>query len=329
MTTMKAVAQAARLAASAAVIALVAAPFPARAQTFPSKPVRLVVPNPPGGSIDIVARVFANSLQPKWNQPVVVEYKPGGGTVVGTDFVAKSSPDGHTIGFVVTAHVINPSVRSSMPFDTVKDLSGVTLIGIADVLLSATPGLPASNLQEVIALAKKQPGKLNYASPGSASAMHLAGELLKLEAKIDIVHVPFKGNAPAFPEVFAGRVELIIDPLLSSMPHIKAGRLKPIAVTGAKRSLAAPDIPAIGEFFPGYNVQSLNGVVVPSGTPRETVRRLNADFRAAMELPEMKKRMAEFGLQPVGNTPEEFDALIRSELDKWAKVAKAANIRVD
>ena len=318
-----------RLAVSAAAIAGLFAPITAPAQTFPSKPVRLVVPNPPGGSIDILARVFANSLQPMWNQSVVVEYKPGGGTIVGTDFVAKSAPDGHTIGFVVTAHVINPSVRSSMPFDTVRDLSGITLIGIADVLMSATPGLPASNLQEVIALAKKQPGKLNYASPGSASAMHLAGELLKLQAGIDIVHVPFKGNAPAFPEVFSGRVELIIDPLLSSMPHVKAGRLKPIAVTGAKRSSAAPDIPAIGEFFPGYNVQSLNGVVVPSGTPREAVRRLNADFLKAMQLPEMKTRMAEFGLQPVGNTPEEFDALIRSEIEKWAKVAKAANIKVD
>ncbi len=326
---MKALAQLIRLAAAAAAIAALAAPIAGTAQTFPSKPVRLVVPNPPGGSIDILARVFANSLQPMWNQPVVVEYKPGGGTVVGTDFVAKSAPDGHTIGFVVTAHVINPSVRSSMPFDTVKDLSGVTLIGIADVLMSATPGLPANSLPEVIALAKKQPGKLNYASPGSASAMHLAGELLKLQAGIDIVHVPFKGNAPAFPEVFAGRVELIIDPLLSSMPHVKAGRMKPIAVTGAKRSAAAPDIPAIGEFFPGYNVQSLNGVVVPSGTPRETVRRLNADLLKAMQLPEMKTRMAEFGLQPVGNTPEEFDAMIRSEIEKWAKVAKAANIKVD
>src|SRR2546430_2563200 len=325
---MKALKQSIRLAAAAAFAVLVPS-ITAPAQTFPSRPVRLVVPNPPGGSIDILARVFANSLQPMWNQPVVVEYKPGGGTVVGTDFVAKSAPDGHTVGFVVTAHVINPSVRSSMPFDTVKDLSGITLIGIADVLISAAPGLPANTLQEVIALAKKQPGRLNYASPGSASAMHLAGELLKLQAGIDIVHVPFKGNATAFPEVFAGRVELIIDPLFSSMPHIKAGRMKPIAVTGAKRSAAAPDIPAIGESLPGYNVQSLNGVVAPSGTPREIVRKLYADFLVAMQLPEMKTRMAEFGMQPVGNTPEQFDALIRSELEKWAKVAKAANIKVD
>jgi tripartite-type tricarboxylate transporter receptor subunit TctC len=300
------------------------------AQPFPAKPVHLVVPNPPGGSIDILARVFSQALQQIWGgQSVIVEYKPGGGTVVGTDFVAKSAPDGHTLGFVVTAHVINPSVRASMPFDTVKDLSGITLIGVSDVLISATPGLPASTLQELIALAKKQPGKLNYASPGSASAMHLAGELLKQQAGIDIVHIPFKGNAPAFPEVFAGRVELLIDPLFSSMPHVKAGRLKPLAVTGARRSPAAPDIPAAGELFPGYNVQSLNGVVVPSATPRALVQRLNADFLKAMQLPEMRKRMAEFGLQPVGNSPDEFDKLILAELDKWARVTKAANIKVD
>jgi tripartite-type tricarboxylate transporter receptor subunit TctC len=301
-----------------------------QAQPFPAKPVHLVVPNPPGGSIDILARVFSQALQQIWGgQSVIVEYKPGGGTVVGTDFVAKSAPDGHTLGFVVTAHVINPSVRASMPFDTVKDLSGITLIGVSDVLISATPGLPASTLQELIALAKKQPGKLNYASPGSASAMHLAGELLKQQAGIDIVHIPFKGNAPAFPEVFAGRVELLIDPLFSSMPHVKAGRLKPLAVTGARRSPAAPDIPAAGELFPGYNVQSLNGVVVPSATPRALVQRLNADFLKAMQLPEMRKRMAEFGLQPVGNSPDEFDKLILAELDKWARVTKAANIKVD
>ena len=303
---------------------------PVWAQAFPSKPVRLVVPNPPGGSIDILARVFSRALQQVWGgQSVIVDYKPGAGTVLGTDFVARSAPDGHTIGFVVTAHVINPSVRAGMPFDTVKDLSGITLIGVSDVLISATPGLPANTLQEVIALAKKQPGKLNYASPGSASAMHLAGELLKQQAGIEIVHIPFKGNAPAFPEVFAGRVELLIDPLFSSMPHIKAGRLKPIAVTGAKRSRAAPDIPAAGELFPGYHVQSLNGVVVSSATPRELVQRLNADFLKAMQLPEMKTRMAEFGLEPVGNSPAQFDALIRSEIEKWAKVVKAANIKVD
>jgi len=300
------------------------------AQTFPSRPVRLVVPNPPGGSIDILARVFAQALQQIWSwQQVIVDYKPGAGTVLGTDFVAKSPPDGHTIGFVVTAHVINPSVRASMPFDTLKDLSGITLIGVADVLISATPGLPASTLPEVVALAKKQPGMLNYASPGSASAMHLAGELLKLQAGIDIVHIPFKGNAPAFPEVFAGRVELLIDPLYSSMPHIKSGRLKPIAVTGARRSPAAPGIPAAGEYYPGFNVQSLNGVVVPGATPRELVRRLNADFLKAMQLPEMKARMAEFGIEPVGNSPEQFDALVRSEIEKWAKVVRAANIKVD
>ena len=302
--------------------------FEVHAQGFPSKPVHLVVPNPPGGAIDIMARTFSLTLQSIWGQPVVVDYKPGAGTALGTDFVAKSPPDGHTICFVVTAHVINPAVRA-MSFDTAKDLSGITLIGVADVLISATPGLPANTIQELVALAKKEPGKLNYATPGSASAMHLAGELLKQQAGIDIVHIPFKGSAPAFPEVFAGRVELIIDPMYSSLPHVKAGRLKAIAIASAKRSPAAPEIPAVGEVYPGYNVQSLNGVVVPSATPREIVRRLNGDFLKAMQSPELKQRLAEMGIQAVGSSAEEFDAQIRADLEKWARVVKTAGIKLD
>ena len=275
-----------------------------------------------------MARTFSNTLQAIWGQPVLVEYKPGAGTALGTDVVAKSPPDGYTMCLVVTAHVINPSVRQ-LNFDTAKDLSGVTQIGSTDILISATPGLPANTIQEVIALARKQPGKLNYASPGSASAMHLAGELLKQTAGIDIVHIPFKGSAPAFPEVFAGRVELIIDPMFSSMPHVKSGRLKAIAIASAKRSPAAPEIPAVGEVYPGYDVKSIYGIVVPSATPREIVHHLNADFLRAMQTPDLKKRLAELGLDPVGSSAEEFDALVRSEIEKWAKVVKAANIKLD
>ena len=302
--------------------------FSVAGQNFPSKPVHLIVPNPPGGAIDIMARTFSTTLQAIWGHPVLVEYKPGAGTALGTDLVAKSAPDGHTMCMVVTAHVINPSVRQ-LNFDTVKDLSGVTQIGSTDILIAATPGLPANTIQEVIALARKQPGKLNYASPGSASAMHLAGELLKQTAGVDILHVPFKGSGPAYPEVFAGRVELIIDPMFSSMPHVKAGRLKAIAITSAKRSPAAPEIPAVGEVYPGYDVKSIYGIVVPSATPREIVHRLNADFLKAMQTPDLKKRLAELGLDPVGSSAEEFDALIRSDIEKWAKVVKAANIKLD
>ena len=316
----------ARLAAAFATGLLLAAAV--QAQTFPTKPVHLVVPNAPGGAIDILAQLFAQHLRPLWGQAVVVEYKPGAGTALGTEFVARSAPDGHTICLVVTSHVINPSVRP-LGFDTVRDLSGITMTAVSDIVIEATPSFPARDIRELIALAKKDPKKLSYASPGSGSSMHLAGELLKLQTGIDILHVPFKGSGPAYPEVMAGRIELLIDPLYSSLSYIKSGRLKPIAITGPKRASIAPDIPTVAEAVPGFNVLSINGLVVPSATPRDIVRRLNADFIKVLQLPEVKARMAEFSLEPVGNTPEQFDAYIRAEIEKWATVVKAAGIKND
>ena len=299
-----------------------------QAQTFPTKPVHLIVPNAPGGAIDIMAQLFAQHLRPLWGQPVVVEYKPGAGTALGTEYVARSAPDGHTVCLVVTSHVINPSVRP-LGFDTIHDLSGVTMTAVSDIVISATPSFAANNIRELIALAKKDPKKLSYASPGSGSSMHLAGELLKLQAGIDILHVPFKGSGPAYPEVMAGRIQLLIDPLFSSLSYIKSGRLKAIAITGPKRSSIAPDIPTVAETIPGFNVLSIFGVVVPSATPRDIVHKLNADFIKVLQLPEVKARMADFSLEPVGNTPEQFDAFIRAEIEKWATVVKAAGIKND
>lgn len=300
----------------------------AQAQSFPTKPVHLIVPNAPGGAIDIMARLFQQHLNPIWGQPVVIEYKPGAGTALGTEYVARSAPDGYTVCLVVTSHVINPSLRK-LPFDTVKDLSGVTMTAVSQILISATPSFPAKTVAEVIALAKKEPGKLSYASPGSGSSMHLAGELLKLQAGIDVLHVPFKGSGPAYPEVMAGRIHMLIDPLFSSLSYIKSGRLKPIAITGPKRASIAPDIPTVAETIPDFNVMSIFGVVVPSATPREIVRKLNADFVKVLGLPEVKARLAELALEPVGDTPEQFDAFIRTEIGKWAKVVKAAGITND
>jgi tripartite-type tricarboxylate transporter receptor subunit TctC len=301
---------------------------PPAPQAFPSKPVHLIVPNAPGGAIDIMARLFAQHLQPLWGQPAVVDYKPGAGTALGTELVAKAAPDGHTILFAVTSHVINPSLRK-LPFDTVKDFAGVTLYGVSHIVLVATPGLPANTLAEVIALAKKQPGKLSYASPGSGSSMHLAGEQLKSMAGIDLLHVPFKGSGPAFPELFSGRIELLIDPLFSSLNYIKSGKLKAIAIASRQRTRAAPEIATIAETLPGFEVQSVFGVVVPSGTPREVVRRLNADFIKVLQIPAMRAKLDEFGIEPVGNSPEEFDAYIRAEIERWSRVVKSAGIKLD
>ena len=314
---------------AAAACALLPLAASAQSQSFPSKPVTLIVPNQPGGAIDILARLLEKGLNETWKQPVLVQYKPGAGTVMGTDFVAKSPPDGHTIGLVITGHMINPSLRKNMPFDTLKDLSGVSLLAISPIVISATNKLPANNVQELIALAKKEPGKLTYASPGSGSSMHLGGELLKSEAGIEMVHAPYKGAGGAYPDVFAGRVDLLIDPLFSSLPHIKAGNMKPIAIMSAKRSPIAPNIPTVSEFIPGFTVESVFGAVVPSATPRDVVQKISADMAKVLQSAEVKQRMADIGLTPVGNKPEEFDAFIRTEIPKWAQVVKASGATAD
>lgn len=303
-------------------------PLAASAQApFPAKPVTIIVPNAPGGAIDILARLLEKNLSETWKQPVIVQYKPGAGTVMGTDFVAKSPPDGHTIGLVITGHMINPSLRKNMPFDTLKDLSGVTLLATSPIVLTASAKLPANNVKELIALARKD--KLSYASPGSGSSMHLGAELLKTTAGIDILHTPYKGAGGAYPDVISGRVDLLVDPLFSSLPHIKSGGLKPIAIMSAKRSPIAPEIPTVAETLPGFTVDSVFGAVVPSATPREVVQKISADMNKVLQSPEVKQRMADIGLTPGGTTPEQFDAYIRAEIPKWAKVVKASGATAD
>ena len=321
--------QATTLTAMASLTGTMSGQARAQAAAFPSKPITVVVPNAPGGAIDILARLLEQRLHDAWGQPVNVVYKPGAGTVLGTDFVAKSAPDGHTMGLVVTSHVINPSLRKQMPFDTVKDLSGVSLMATSPIAISATMDLPANNLRELIDLAKRQPGKLTYASPGSGSSMHLAAELLKTTAGLDIVHAPYKGSGPAYPDVFAGRVELMFDPLFSSLPHIKAGRMKALAIISPQRSAIAPDVPTAAETLPGYVVQSIYGLVVPSATPRAAVDRIADDINAAMRTPALRLRMAEVGLTPLGTTPAQFDAFINSEISRWAPVVKASGATAD
>ncbi|MGH8650597.1 MAG: tripartite tricarboxylate transporter substrate-binding protein, partial [Burkholderiales bacterium] len=217
------------------------APIAASAQAYPGKPVRLMVPFPPGGATDIIARLLGTKMQELWGQPVVIESKPGAGTVVGTDYVAKSAPDGHTLGMVVTAHVINPSLRKDMPYDTLKDLAGVTQVSVQHLVMAAHPSLPANNIAELVSLAKKEPGKLSYATPGSGTAMHLSVELLKTTAGIDIVHVPYKGGAPAQQDVMSGRVPILMDVLYAAQPLIKSGRVKVLALLSPTRAPESPE----------------------------------------------------------------------------------------
>jgi tripartite-type tricarboxylate transporter receptor subunit TctC len=301
----------------------------ALAQAFPSRTVTLVVPNPPGGAIDIQARIYAQKLQDLWGQPVIVDYKPGAGTLLGMEHVAKSAPDGHTLCLVVTPLVILPALREKMPYDTLKDLAPVTLTGVSSIMIAASPTLRAGNIAELIALAKKQPGKLTYASPGLGSSMHLAGELLKMEAGIDLLHVPFKGGAQAYPELMAGRIDLQLDPTFGIYRHVKGGKMKAIAVTSARRDPAAPEVPTVGETLPGFNVLSINGIVAAGATPRELVSRISADLRKLLREPDTTRRLEELGIEPVGNSPEEFGAFIKSEIERWKRVAKAANVKME
>lgn len=296
---------------------------------FPSKTVSIVVPNPPGGAIDLLGRVFAQKLQDLWGVNVLVDNKAGGGTLLGMEYVARSAPDGHVIGMVATPMVILPALREKMPYDTLKDLAPVTLTGISSILIVSSPNLPANTLPELVALAKKSPGKLTYATPGSGSAMHLTMELLKLETGIDVLHVPFKGGAQAYPETMSGRIDLQLDPSYSVYRHVKAGKMKSIAVSTAKRDAAMPEVPAIAETVPNFNVVSMNGIVVAGGTPRPLIQRINADFHRMMKDPEVAKKMEEFGLVNAANSPDEFAAYVRTEIARWTRVAKAANVRMD
>jgi tripartite-type tricarboxylate transporter receptor subunit TctC len=300
--------------------------FNAAAQTFPTKPVRLVVPFPPGGATDIIGRMVSAKMQEVWGQSVIVENKPGAGTVVGTDAVAKAAPDGYTMGMVVTAHVINPALRQNMPYDTLRDLAAVTQVSVQQLVVAAYPALEANSIAELIALAKRNPGKLSYATPGSGTAMHLSVELLKTAAGIDIVHVPYKGGAPAQQDVIGGRVPILLDVLYAAQPIISAGKVKVLAVLGPQRTT---QYPIVAETVPGVSALSIVGIVAPAGVPADIVRKISADMSRAIRASDLTEKMTQMGMEPVGSTPAEFDALIRAELEKWARVVKTSGAKVD
>ena len=301
----------------------------ASAQDYPKGVVKLIVPFPPGGPTDIVGRLMAQKLGEVWAGSVIVENRPGAGTSIGTDAVAKSAPDGQTIGMVITAYMINPSLQAKLPFDTLKDLANVTQLVTQHVVLVANPNVPFSTVAELVAHAKKNPGKLTYASPGTGTSAHLAGELLKNEAGIDILHAPYKGSGPAQADLIAGRVDLMMDVYHSAKPQVEAGKLKVIALAAPQRPAALKQFPVIAETVPNVSVTSLFGFVVPAATPRPIVNRIYADSAKVLAMPDVRERLAGLGLEVVGSTPEQFDAFVRAEIAKWAKVIKANNIKAD
>jgi tripartite-type tricarboxylate transporter receptor subunit TctC len=307
----------------AAVAALGAGP--ARAQEFPRAPVRIIVPFPPGGPTDTIARLLAQQLQELWGQSVLVDYKAGAGTVIGVDYVVKSPPDGLTIGMVNSSLAVNPSLRRSMPYRTPQDIAGITQIANLQLALVARTDAPFNNLAELVAYAKKNPGKLTYGTPGAGSTTHLGTELLKRETGIDILHAPFKGSAPAHTELIGGRIDLVADPFLSVIPYVKAGRMKMIATMGDRR-VAGYDYPTIAETLPGFSVNALLGFVAPAATPKPILQKISTDIARVLHTAETKKRIEEFGMEVVASRPEQFDAFIGAEMKRWARVIKEANI---
>lgn len=312
-------------------LAALAAPgaFAQGTAAWPTKPVTLVVPFAAGGPTDTVARLLAEKMQATWGQPVVIDYKPGAGTVLGTQFVARAPADGYTLGMAITAHMINPGLNPKLPYDTQKDLVGVSQLAQAHFGLFAHPSLPVSNVAELIAYARKNPGKLSYATPGIGTGTHLAGEMLNHMAGIDMVHVPYKGSAPAQQDVIGGRVPLLFDVLFSSMPFVKDNRLKVIALSSPKRAVANPEIPLIAEQVPGFSALSFIGVIAPAGVPKPLLAKISADIGKAVKEPDLSARMAAFGLEPVGSSHEQYDATIRAEIEKWSRVVKQAGIKLD
>lgn len=299
-------------------------------QSFPTKPVRLISPYPPGGGNDIVSRIIAGKLTTSLGQNVIVDNRPGAGGNVGTEIAAKSPPDGHTLVMGSLSHAINATLYSKLPFEPIKDFAAVTLIASGVYILVSHPSLPARSVKELVALAKARPGQLNYGSAGNGSGGHLGMELFKLMAGIDLVHVPYKGTAPAMLETVGGQVSLDMDNMLALLPQVKAGKLRALAVTGLKRSSLLPGVPTIDETgHKGFEVSPWFGVLAPAATPRETIARLHAEIVKALRLPDVREKLLAQGAEPVGNTPEQFAAYLQAEVTKWAKVVKATGARVD
>jgi tripartite-type tricarboxylate transporter receptor subunit TctC len=303
------------------------APALASAQTFPDHTIRLIVPFPPGGPNDIIARVVAQKMQEILKQTIIIDNRGGQGGVLGTDLVAKAKPDGYTIAVASAgALAISPSMEK-VAYETLKDLAPVTLVAMVPEMLVVAENVPAKNMAELVALAKKQPGKLNFASSGPGSLPHLAGELFKLTAKIDIVHVPYRGAAPAVNDLLGGQVQMVFLDLPVLLPQVKAGKLRPIAVGAEKRVPTLPDVPTTGEAgMPSLQTENWYGMVAPAGTPKEIIATLNKAAVAALKDPEVVSKLSSQGAILVGDTPDEFRAFIASETAKWAKVIKDAGV---
>ncbi len=303
-------------------------PLTAAAQTYPSKSVRLVVPFAAGGSTDIVARTLAPRLTEMWGQTVVVDNRPGGSTVIGTEIVAKSPPDGHTLFITPAPFTIVPSLLKKLPYDPIKDFEPVTLINTTPLVVVVHPGVPAKNIKELAALAKAKPGALNFGSSGSGGSNHLAGELFNSMAGVKMVHIPYKGNAPALVDLLGGHVDVVFNGLTSAIPLIRGGKLRALGMTSLARAGAMPDVPTLDEQgLKGFLAVAWNGVTAPARTPRDVINKINADVSKVVKTAEMIEKLKADGSDPAGYTVEQYQKFLRDETAKWAKVITAAGVK--
>jgi len=297
---------------------------------YPSKPVRLIVPFSPGGSNDIMARLAGQKLSESLGQQVVVDNRAGASGIVGTDIAAKAAPDGYTLLMMSLTFAVNPSLYKKLPYDTEKDLAPVTLVASAPLMLVVHPSIPARSVQEFLAYARANPGKLNFGSGGPGTTPHLAGEMLKMMARVQMTHVPYKGGGPALADLMGGQIQLMLENIPSTLPLAKSGKLRALAVTGLKRSPLVPDLPTLDEAgLKGYEIVGWNGFFVPAGTPQNIVAHLHTLTVTALAQPDVKERLATLGAEGVGNSPDEFRAFVKAEIAKWARVVKAAGLKVE
>jgi tripartite-type tricarboxylate transporter receptor subunit TctC len=316
--------------AMAVVAGLAVAGHAPAAEGYPNRPVRMLVGYPPGGPTDLAARLAAQHLTEAFGQQVIVDNRPGAGGTVSATLLVQSNADGYTLALGSNGEMaISPNLRRKLAYDPVRDIAAISRIGASQLVLIVHPSLPAKSVKELIALAKAKPGAINFASSGTGSTAHLCAELFKHMAAIDIVHVPYKGAGPAMTDLMGGQVQMLITGYSAAVPHVKAGKLRALGVTGAKRLASAPDLPTIGESVPGYDVTSWYGIVAPRGTPAAVVDRVHREIAAMTRKPDVAARLAALGIEPEGNTPREFAAQVKSEIAKWARVIKAAGVPVE
>ena len=299
------------------------------ADRYPSKPIRFIVPFGVGGPGDAIGRMVGQKLSEGLGQTVVIDNRSGASTIIGTEVVARSAPDGHTLLLISTTHAVNPSLFKKLPYDPIKDLQPVTMLADTPFMLVIHPSLPARTVAELVKLARSRPGQLNYGSSGNGSSIHLATELFKMAAKVDIGHVPYKGSGPAFADLIGGHIQVLFSSSVSSLPHVNTGKVRGLGLTSARRVAALPDMPTLSETFPGFEASSWFGMMVPAGTPDPIVDRLLRESRTALRSPDVNRTLTGQGAEPGGNTPAEFGAFYRSEIRKWASVIANAGVRLD